>query len=221
MITSKIKHTLSAFAAISLAACASTQAPGTSPMDMSYAEHMAAATEEQEIAVAHATQYDPDKLVQEPDRDIQASGEIITVPGRTYNPTEKHKQRSGEHEALAKQHAAAAEALDNFKEKECADINVEIRHLCPLIGTVDHVEKVKGGARLHFKRDVDAEALYNHARCHYAFGAYHGHKEMPDCPLYLKNLKIELDDSDAMEITSDDESEGPEILRRAKMHVAP
>ncbi len=215
MIPSYFSRMYMGAAALFVFGCASTQAPGTSPMDMSHAGHMAAAAEEQKTADSHMEKYDPNASVQEPDREVVFGDNVVTREGKFYNPTDRHKKISAQHQALAKQHAAAADELNGFKEQECAEVGEDIRHLCPFIGTVNRVERTKRGARLYFKEDVDVNQLYTHARCHHAFGAHGGYENMPDCPLYMKNVSMELDDDNSIVLSSKEDGAAEEILRRA------
>ena len=91
--------------------------------------------------------------------------------------------------------------------------------LCPLIGTIERVEVIEGKARLKIKDDVIAEAVIAHSNCHHAYGLFHGLENMPDCPLYIKDINIAAGPDGSIEITSTDDGTAVEIRRRSRSHV--
>ncbi len=230
------KYFIGLLSFLAFSACASRQAPGTAPEDMSHEDHLAAAEQEKELAQKHQGQYDPDALAKKHNPNITfGHGAYLwgdpnldygfiaqdMGPGTIYNPTDYHRQQAQSHQEHARQHETAAAALEQFEEEECASIHKKVRHLCPFIGTVEKIEETGNGARLFIRDDVNIDGVLAHARCHHAYGAKQGHVDMPACPLYLKRVTIEKTDDGAIEILSDDPTTAKEALERSKTHVQP
>jgi hypothetical protein len=228
MFETKIRNLTLGLLTLPMLACGAARAPGTNPEDMSHDEHMAAAEKEKQTAENHEGKYDPDALDQEPDRHLSRGGGLwgdpafdynSEIPGKFYNPTAYHKLMAQQHADHASQHEAAAAALVSFENESCKLIHDDVKHLCPLIGTVSKVEEIDGGARLVIKEDVDVDGVFIHAECHRAFGAKDGHPDMPNCPLYMKNVRVEKSTDGAIDIIGDDAAATAEIRRRAKTHI--
>lgn len=204
-----------------LVGCATVRSPGARPDDMSAARHQAVAARYRARAAAQAQKFDP-----------KAKGERYTggVPGFTdsptsfeywpeeYNPTEKYLEQAQELREHARQHQAAATALRRFEEKACRRFPEKIRARCPLLGLVDRVEPIEGGARILLRKGVRLDTALAHMRCHYAYGRSVGRRGMTACPLYLKDIRIRRSaDGKAIEIVSDRASLAREILRRTRV----
>ncbi len=212
---------LFSFISLSFTGCKTSRAPGSKPEDMSHKEHMEAAEKEKKEAEHHESMYDPtatfpqDYLWGDPAFNYRA----YSTESDYYNPTEYHRHIATKHHEHASHHKEAAETLKKFEEEECKTIHPEVRHMCPLIGTVKAVEEVEGGARLILKEKVDVNGVYAHSKCHNRYGAVHGFKEMPNCPLYLKGISIEKKGKNTIEIRSKDGSDTEEIRRRSEAHL--
>jgi hypothetical protein len=194
-----------------------TVAPGARPDDMSAAEHRAAAKRDALKADEHGAKYDPDQNV------IHTSFEHhdeLYFPERVYNPTEEHLRHAEKYRDYARQHEEAARQLEKYEERECAALPKSTRVVCPLLGQVNQVEDIEDGVRIYLKSDRPTNAIVAHMRCHYAFGRTVGQKGMPNCPLYLKSLRIERTGDRVVSITTDDAEIVDEIRRRSRSHVA-
>lgn len=197
-----------------LSGCAT--ASGARPDDMSAAEHREAARRDEKKAAEEEAKYDPDAA-----RGEQSWNNKIYFPEKIYNPTEKHQFNANEYKEYARQHREAAQKLEEYEVEECAAFPKSTRVKCPLIGNVERVEDIEGGARLYFFGDPpNIKAIAEHMRCHYAFGRKVGREGMPDCPLYLKDLDIEISGDRSVDITSNDAAVVEKIRKRSLHHVS-
>ena len=200
--------------ALTIAGCAG-QPPGSAPHDMSAADHKKHAAEHEAEAEQHEAAYDPNA---EERRGGSSTFQDFQYGQEVYNPTSKHLGHAKEHQETAEAHRKAAEALESFTDGECAKFPPKTRSVCPIMSVVTAAEDVKGGAKLTLKDGVPTDAVLAHMRCHHAFAAQEGHKGMPGCPLYLKNLELNADGK-SITITSEDTATEKEIRKRAKAHV--
>lgn len=212
-------------------ACASAE--GTKPHDMSTAQHEAAAANENATAQGHGDQYEPGaaSAVQ------RCDPKRTTCWTSTTNPTEKHRGESEDHEKLAQQHRAAAQALRDAESASCAGLSEEDRATSPFFHREDisavrkaerNVTDGQGSTRQEFAGGtavfravpgMTAEWLQRLVNCHTARAASVGFEmpEMPYCPLVLKGISANVSsagDGFAITVTSSDAKTAEEIWRR-------
>lgn len=216
--------------ALMLAACASAE--GTKPHDMSTAQHEAAAANEEASAQGHGAQYEPGASSEvqhcDPKRSICWTS--------TSNPTEKHRVESEDHEKLAQQHRAAAQALRDAEAASCAGLSEKDRVTSPFFHREDisavrkaeltisegqgtHQQFAGGTAVFRAVPGLTAEWLQRLVNCHIARAASVGFDmpEMPYCPLVLKGVTANVSstgDGFALTVTSTDAKTADEIWRR-------
>jgi hypothetical protein len=119
---------------------------------------------------------------------------------------------SAEH---ARQHAATAEELEHFEERECAGIPSRERGACPVLSS-SAIKVLPSGIRVHVADPDQIDATVRLMRCHLAYARARGFERVAECPLYLRGVEIELSaDGDAVELTSSDPEVAQEIMRRA------
>lgn len=209
---------LFAAAALLVSAC-SSQAPGTKADDMSAEEHQRHAEEHQKVSDEHEEEYDPGaRRVRE---DLPADPTRQSYRVEVYNPTERHGTSAEQHKRHAEQHRQAAQELLTYEQEQCAHFPEETRSTCPLMGQIEAVEDVEGGARITFYDDVPLQAAVDHMRCHFAFARSVGREGMDSCPLYLEGVSIEVDTEGHAVTLETDNSEDVESLReRSAEHAA-
>ena len=196
-----------------LVACAGT-APGARPDDMSARQHRDQAQAHASSAQDHDRKYDPSQERPRPFTRARAETDALD------NPTQVHRRHAADHRRHAEQHAEAAAELENFRAVECGKIPPATRAVCPLVGAVERVEDVHDGVRLVLFPDARTDAVVEHMRCHYAFGREPGRQGMDQCPLYVRDIRIERGaDGRSVTITSS-YAQSIELLRqRARAHA--
>ena len=180
------------------------------PDEMGAGAHRQEATRERQLAGAERSKYHPEE-----DRPIGGAnkGEI----GASSNPTEGHLATAAQHEKHARQHEAAARALEKFEEGECGKLPSSSRAACPLLGPVRSLEDIPGGVRARLVSATPVDAVVAQMRCHYAFARARGFSENVTCPLYIRGIEIKRGDGpDAIEIVSLDPSVEREVRARAR-----
>ena len=205
-----MKNALGFLAVVALAACAS-RGEGTNPEDMSAAEHRRAAASEGDEARQHEARYDPGV----PGGDLPGSpGWLASGP--------RHLGQSAAHEAHARQHREAAEALERSEAAECGSVPAASRAACPFEGRVTAMDELPDGVRLHLADPATVGALVARARCHIAYSRTQGAHDVASCPLYAPGADVRASaDGTALEITSSDAQRVEEIKRRARERVQP
>lgn len=210
-----LAHYSSLAAVLALAGCAS-QPPGTRPDDMSAFQHHRVAAMHSQRAAQLETQYDPSARQT---KTLGSHSADFDDNARTYNPTEKFLTQAEEERAVAAKHNAAATVLEEGVRNQCGPLPADERSSCPLVGSVQAEQDIPGGARLLLQPGVAATDFAEHVRCHHAFGRAAAFQGMPACPLYLKNIEINVaPDGHSVTITSDDEATVREIRERARAH---
>ena len=174
----------------------------TRPSAMGADEHRDAAVEHRARAAEEERQYDPADTALRP-----VPGPMIASPRgeplaqeplllEEYNPTAHHESAAARERAEAQAHERAAVKLEKLEDDACAAVPAGTRASCPLFGTVLAVEPYIGGARVKLKDASTAPALVARMRCHAAFAAKLNKEErasLVDCPLYVDELKVDLD----------------------------
>ncbi|GEM_PF-741948 len=200
-----------------------TGASGTQPDDMGAATHRehagregAKADEAQREAARRAAKAAGEKP--RPYAYGLTSG--YSFPVALYNPTDP-ADRARHHRELAARHRAAAEALERFERGTCAAFPPRTRAVCPVARAVSHTQHVDGGLRLFVRAGLPLQAVVAHMRCHHAYGRTRAFAGMPDCPLYIKGLRVRADRaSRSVDLTVDDRASVRELRRRAATHFA-
>lgn len=217
---------------ITLIAAGCASSTGTKPHDMSVMQHEQAATTEDQATGQHAEQYNPDATTK---TERCGRGACWTSVS---NPTDQHKSDSEQHEKLAAEHRAAAQALRDVEAKECAGLDESDIATSPFyhredIAEVSRVSRTvqrgrqtateEVGGRVVFRAvpGMTAEWLQRLVDCHLARAAAVGHSmpEMPYCPLVPKGVKataVSVGDGFAVEMTSDDPASDAEVWRRVQ-----
>ena len=201
--------------ATALGACSSVP-PGASPHDMSVREHERAAAAEEAKAATHRAQYDPQARERAPASGAGDTFDSFTYSDEVYNPTQVHLDEAQQHSEHAAAHRAAAASLRADEERECGKFPPAIRATCPLLGTVVQVEDVGGGVRIRVAESLNAQALYDHIRCHLAFAATQGFEGPKMCPLYLKGVRaVQRSDPHTVDLLAEGQAEVAELRARA------
>jgi hypothetical protein len=97
---------------------------------------------------------------------------------------------SDEARAHARQHAAAARALEQFEDDACAGIPPSSRAACPLLGPLVQLDEIPGGVRATFADAQRVPGAIAEMRCHYAFARARHFDESVVCPLYVDGIEI-------------------------------
>ncbi len=120
----------------------------------------------------------------------------------------------------ARQHAAAAEFLEQFEDRECRHIPAASRAACPLLGPVVRIDDVPGGIRATFADAKRVPTAIAEMRCHYAYARSRHFDEAIGCPLYVQGVEVrQALDPRAIEIVSRDENIGRLIRERGRQQA--
>jgi len=189
---------------------------------MSVAEHQRAAAAEDTKAASHEAKYDPRARERASTPGAGDSFDSFTYSDKTYNPTRGHLDEAEQHREHAAAHRAAAAALEQDEARECGKFSPSIRATCPLIGTVVKIEDVEGGVRIQLAESLNAQALYDHIRCHLAFAATQGFKGVSSCPLYLEGVRaVQRSDPHSVDLVADRGARVAELRERARRLLTP
>ncbi len=205
----------------SFVTCATT-APGSSPDEMSAEEHRAEAAAYTARAAEHQARYNSEAISRRRRRfpgGQSLSGVDFSFSETIYNPTRKHLRHARERSEHARQHAAAARALEAYEQQECGLFPKATRVRCPIMDQVDRVENIEGGIRMTLVDKAPIDAVLAHMRCHYAYARTQGRKGMNRCPLYLQNIVITQVGDRELSITSTSDDVTDEIRRRMADHI--
>jgi hypothetical protein len=213
-------------------------AQGTSPHDMSAAEHEAAAREEESSSATHAGQYDPTAS----EAPAPCSPKSVCWTARR-NPTQRHRDDAEAHRDLAARHREAARSLRDAEARACVGIDDEDRDLSPFyfredIAAVDTLRETESertgksslvrtvGARVVFRAvpGLTAEWLQRSIECHAARAAVVGHEDptMSYCPAAVKGVRVSVASTGsgfAVELRGTSPASIDEIVRRANALV--
>lgn len=107
-----------------------------------------------------------------------------------YNARGEHLARAQELREHARQHEAAAAALETFEQAECKQFPPSTRSACPFLGPVVAIEDIPTGVRVRLANGTRTDAVLAHMRCHLAFAEAHGFGAAASCPLYVKGIAI-------------------------------
>ena len=209
----------SATAAAAAACAAETQT--VRPDEASAAQHRQEAARERTIAdnlqakVVPATGGLPnpyrDPITREPD---PFYGPTI------YDPTEGYLDAVNRHREHARQHLAAARALEAFEQVQCRDFPPAARAACPLLGPARSVENLPTGVRITFAPAARIDAIVAHMQCHLAYARAAGYPEPSTCPLYIRGVVIaRVGSTPSVDITSSDPATAARVRKEAREEV--
>lgn len=205
---------------VALFAGCATQAAAPRPDDNSVAGHRAMAKKERREAKRSEQRYDPNARATVEESPATAAEIDAPYNEAAYNPTAFYRDRAKRLREHARQHLAAAKALERFEAASCGKFPDKTRVVCPLLGQVVRAEPIEGGVRLVLAKGVNIQAMLAHMRCHYAFGRKMGRAGMRNCPLYLKGLAMGLSsDRTSIELTASDPAVVQQIRERSATHV--
>lgn len=193
--------------------------PGTRPEDMSAADHRKAAAADDTEAKEHQGKYNAKSRRSGA---ADAGGDTFSFPMSSYNPTTHHLADADKFRRQAHAHRQAAATLENWEEQECGEFPAATRSACPLIGNVASVQDVDKGVRITFAQSANIEAVIAHVKCHRAFAAVHGFEGMESCPMYVKAVNVDADETaHTVTFTVDDPDLVENLRARAAAHVVP
>jgi hypothetical protein len=160
----------------------------------------------------------------------QPSTRVISpsVPGMpwdptsgTHDPAEDHRYESRWHAEHARDHEAAAQALEQFEANECHGIAPSERAACPLLGPVASILDLPRGVRVQLASTVSVERTLARLRCHYAFARARGFgPTVASCPLFMRGIDIKAAaDGRAIEILGSSRQQARELQRRTRQQA--
>jgi hypothetical protein len=192
-----------------LVGCAS-RAP-VRPDDLSAADHREEASREREAAAAERARFDPNARA-------MSRFQVQNMPYLSeYNPTERYLRSAAAHTAHAREHEAAAAALEQFEDDACKPLTPAARAACPVLGPLSGIEDIDGGVRV---RLADANALDQTIalmRCHLAYARARAFAVVADCPLYMRGVEIRRTaDGGAIELVGGTGDLQDELRRRVR-----
>ena len=177
--------------------------------DMSAAQHRAEAQRESDAAALAARRDEPSGAARRSPSDSSA-----------YDPNENYQHEVVSRREHARQHAAAAELLEQFEDRECREVPAASRAACPLLGPVTRLEDVPGGVRAWFANAKRVPSAMAEMRCHYAYARARHFDEAIGCPLYVRAIEIrQALDPSAIEIVSRDEKVARRIRETARQQA--
>ncbi len=207
------------------AACATTPAsPTVHPEDLSAAAHRQEAARERARAEDAYARWQPGARVPLPGAPIGSNDapRMYPIDLYPYNPTDRALSDAERHLRHAREHEAAAAALESFEEGECHDFAPKVRAACPVLGPVATIDDRTDGVRVVFAAGAPVEAIVAHMRCHLAFARARGFTDAGDCPLYMRGVAIAASaDGHAVDLTSRDPSVAREIQLRSRLASVP
>ena len=172
--------------------------------DMTATQHRLAAQQENEAA-AKAAGSGPSAPAADP-------------AGYDWN-AERRRAAEGRREH-ARQHAAAAEFLEQFEDRECRHIPAASRAACPLLGPVIRIDDVPGGIRATFADARRVPTAIAEMRCHYAYARSRHFDEAIGCPLYVQGVEVrQALDPRVIEVVSRDEKISRSIRERGRQQA--
>jgi hypothetical protein len=175
--------------------CAHTQ---VRPDDMSADSHRREATRLDDAARQELDAYQPNAIT---GVDTKVP---LSYPMDIYNPTSYHLDEAARLTAHAREHLAAAAELERFEDQECRDFPAQTRAACPLLGPIVARRDLPDGVVLELSSSIDTTALVAHMRCHLAYARTRAFEGVPDCPLYLRGVRVDRAGPHSIVIVADD-----------------
>lgn len=210
-----------------VAACASTPrsaSPTVAPEELSAAGHRQQAARERARAEDSFARYQPTARASMPGGPAGSTDapRLYPLDLYPYNPTDRALADAERHLRHAREHDAAATALEGFEEAECRDFSPAVRAACPVLGAVAAIVDRADGVHIGFEADANVEATVAHMRCHLAFARARGFRDAADCPLYMKGVEIAAAaDGRGVDVTSRDGSVARQIQVRTRLVSTP
>jgi len=208
-----------------VAACATTSAKHDEQWnDVSAAEHRQIAANERARAEDSYARWEPGSRVPLPGVPPGSSDapRMFPIDLYPYNPTDRALADAERHLRHAREHEAAAAALEGFEEAECREVPQKARGACPVLGPVATIDDRPDGVRISFAAAAPVEEIVAHMRCHLAFARKNGFTNAGDCPLYMRGVEIALAaDGHAVDVTSQERSVAQEIQIRSRLTSTP
>ena len=134
-----------------------------------------------------------------------------------YDANAEHRRRAEALREHARQHAAAAEFLEQFEDDACAGVPPATRAACPLLGPLVRLEEVPGGVRATFVDPQRVRPAIAEMRCHYAFARARHFDDRVGCPLYIQGIEVRPGlDPRSVEIVAHDEQTVRLIRERSR-----
>jgi hypothetical protein len=207
-----------ALAAAAAACGAETQT--VRPDEASAARHRQEAARERAIADNLQASGVPSRGLPNPYRD-PITREPDPFYGPTiYDPTEGYVDAITRHREHARQHLAAARALEAFEELQCRDFPPAARAACPLLGPAVSVGDLPTGVRITFAPKVRIDAIVAHMQCHLAYARAAGYPQPSTCPLYIRGVAIaRVGATPSVDITTSDPAAAALVRKEAKEEV--
>ncbi len=192
-------------------------APRVRPDEMSAADHRDEAEKERAIANLHRALPKAEAAARTP-RDEQG---LPIMQTDEPSDTNFHLLEAARHAYHARQHQAAAAALEHFENEECRALPVGVRAACPMLVLVAKVQEIDGGVRIQFLPDANVGQIVSIMRCHLAYARSRGFEQVAACPLYVRGVDIRpAREGSAIDVTGSDLATTVEIRERIHEIVA-
>jgi len=208
-----------------IAACATTSTPSrVRPDDMSAAAHREEAARERNRAEDAYARWQPNSRMPLPGAPVGSNDAPRMYPIDLYpfNPTDRALADAERHLRHAREHEAAATALEGFEDAECRDFAPKMRAACPVLGPIASIDDRADGVHIAFAAGAPVEALVAHMRCHLAFARTRAFSDVGDCPLYMRGVEIASSgDGHGVDVTSRDADVAREIQLRSRLSSTP
>lgn len=199
--------------------CGSSRPSVVKPDEMSAAEHRREAARERALAEADYARFQP--TATQPMGGVASPHEgprLYPIDVYRFNPTEKALDEAERHLRHAREHEAAAAALEQYEEAECTELSPKMRAACPLLGPVQAIDDLADGVRIRYAAGTPIAPVVAHMKCHLAFARARGWKDAGDCPLYMKGVAIAAaSDGASIDVRSDDATVAREIQVRSRI----
>lgn len=212
-------------AVLFIAACATTTTRSTvEPTEMSAAAHHQEAARERSRADDAYARWQPGARAPLPGAPPGAvdSPRLYPIELYPYNPTDRALADAERHLRHAREHEAAAAALEGFEEAECRDFAPKARAACPLFGPIASIEDRADGVRILFAAGAPVAAIVAHMRCHLAFARARAFADAGECPLYMRGVEIAASpDGRGVDVTGHELALVAEIQARSRLSSTP
>jgi hypothetical protein len=142
-------------------------------------------------------------------------------PSLRHDPAEDARLESRWRAEHARDHEAAAQALERFEATECEGIAPLERAACPLLGPVTSIADLPRGVRVQIESSVSVERTVALLRCHHAFARARGFSPtLASCPIYIRGIDIKASaDGRAIEITGSTRRQAREVQKRVRQQA--
>lgn len=181
-----------------LVGCGGTQ--GTAPEDMSASRHRDAARSHEEQG--------------------ERAGVQVSRGSARLGGTESRVDLGAPHRAEAREHAAAAAALESRRAAACEEVPEEEQTPCPFAAHRESVSDVAGGVEIRLGAGAgSADEVQRRIDCHRARMAVEGFIGSPHCPLGVRGLAVRATAGEhggvSVRLTAPDEESAGQVRVRA------